>query len=69
MPTMSVELRAGEEVKVSGAATIRLEHKSGQRARLRIEVPDGESIQPPIESGISNFARRGVVTRPPTKNE
>mgnify|MGYP001007264625 CR=1 FL=1 len=63
MPTMNVELRAGQSVKVSGAATIELIQKSGQRARLRIVVPEGESIQPPVESGIASVVQHGLTKR------
>lgn len=48
---MSVEVRVGESLRLDGAGitTITLEHKSGQRARLRVEADEAVDIQPPSD--------------------
>lgn len=47
--TMNVEVRVGESLRLDGAGqtTVTLEHKSGQRARLRVEADENVQIHPP----------------------
>lgn len=48
--SMNVDLKVGETLNLSGdgVAAVTLEHKSGQRARLRIEADESVSIDPPV---------------------
>lgn len=45
MPTLHVDLKVGETVRVSGPATFTLEEKSGQRARLNIQADANVRIE------------------------
>jgi hypothetical protein len=49
MRTLSVEIRVGEALRMDGqgSAVVTLEHKSGQRARLKIEADEGVRIRTP----------------------
>ena len=59
--TLHVDLRVGETMTVGGAQ-IRLEEKSGKRARLRITAPPSLRVEPPArESAAGLLARRGVL--------
>lgn len=55
-----IELRVGETVSV-GDASVTLEEKSGQRARLRVVAPPGVSVDPPAKTAGSEMARAGVL--------
>lgn len=44
--TMRVDLKVGESMRI-GAATVALEEKSGQRARLRITADASVAVDPP----------------------
>lgn len=39
LSTLTIDVRTGERLAVSGMATVELVHKSGQVARLRITAP------------------------------
>ena len=59
--TLHVDLRVGETVTVGGAQ-IRLEEKSGKRARLRITAAPSLRVDPPARGAPSDpIARRGVI--------
>lgn len=55
---MSVEIRVGESLRLEGAglSVVTLEHKSGQRARLRIEANEDIRIEPPNKHDNSTIA-------------
>lgn len=55
-----IELRVGETVSV-GDASVTLEEKSGQRARLRVVAPPGVRVDPPAKTAGSEMARAGVL--------
>lgn len=59
--TLHVDLRVGETMNIGGAV-VRLEEKSGKRARLRITAPPSLRVDPPAR-GVSAevLARRGVT--------
>ncbi len=48
MNKMSIDLKVGETLTI-GAATVRLEQKSGQLARLVVQAPRTTKIQPPAK--------------------
>lgn len=50
MSKMTVDLKVGETLTI-GAATVRLEQKSGQLARLVIVADDATPITPPKHGG------------------
>ena len=50
MSKMTVNLKVGETLAI-GAATVRLEKKSGQVARLVIEAAPDTQIKPPARNG------------------
>ncbi len=54
-----IELKVGESAEVGGA-TITLQEKSGQRARLRVVAPPGVRVEPPKRGG-SELAKEGVL--------
>jgi hypothetical protein len=61
MPSLSIELRTGESVAVSGPARITLEEKSGGRARLRIVADEGVSIdRPQRQVSGADLAQKGL---------
>ena len=43
--SLVVELRPGDRIVLSGAATVELEAKSGQLARLRVSAPRNVKIE------------------------
>ena len=45
MSTLIIEVRPGERLALSGAATVELMHKSGQLARLRVSAPPHVAIE------------------------
>lgn len=62
--TLHVDLRVGETMTI-GAAQVRLEDKSGKRARLRITAPPSLRIDPPARGSVAELAaRKGVVEHP-----
>jgi hypothetical protein len=59
--TLHVDLRVGESMTIGGAQ-VRLEEKSGKRARLSITAPPSMRIEPPARRGAADLmARRGVL--------
>ena len=59
--TLHVDLRIGEVMTI-GDAQVRLEEKSGKRARLRITAPPSLRIDPPARGAAADLlARRGVM--------
>jgi hypothetical protein len=59
--TLHVDLRVGETMTIGGAR-VRLEEKSGKRARLSITAPPSLRIEPPARGVAADlFARRGVL--------
>lgn len=59
--TLHVDLRVGETMTIGGAQ-VRLEDKSGKRARLRITAPPSLRIDPPARGLVADLAaRRGVL--------
>lgn len=63
--TLHVDLRVGETMNIGGAQ-VRLEDKSGKRARLRITAPPSLRVEPPARGTVSAsvVARRGVTNTP-----
>lgn len=45
LPSLNIDLRPGEQVNVSGCASIELVRKSGQLARLRVTAPREVKIE------------------------
>lgn len=39
LPSLSIDLRVGERIDLSGCASVELVRKSGQLARLRVTAP------------------------------
>lgn len=60
MTSMHVDLRVGESVKISGPATVMLEEKSGQRARLTIQADPGVKIERTARTSGADQARLGI---------
>jgi hypothetical protein len=59
--TLHVDLRVGEVMTIGGAQ-VRLEEKSGKRARLKITAPPSLRIDPPARGVAADLlARRGVI--------
>lgn len=59
--TLHVDLRVGETMTIGGAQ-VRLEDKSGKRARLKITAPPSLQIDPPARGSAAEIlARRGVM--------
>ncbi len=58
--TINVELRVGQTMRIAGA-TITLEEKSGQRARLRIVASPGTDVQPPARTVGAEQAKMGAM--------
>lgn len=56
-PGLVIDLRQGECLSLSGAATVELLHKSGQAARLRVVAPPNVRIEK-----LSTPQEREVVT-------
>lgn len=44
-PGLSVDLRPGERLSISGAATVEVVHKSGQFSRLRVVAASDVAIR------------------------
>lgn len=57
--TIHVDLGVGETLTIGGAR-VRLEHKSGRRARLVIVAPTAMRVTPPTRLPGIELARRGV---------
>lgn len=65
MSKMTVDLKVGETLAI-GLATIRLEQKSGQRARLVIDAEPGTQITTPkAKREAAATARMSVLQTPP----
>lgn len=61
MPSMSMDLRVGESVSVSGPAKITLQEKSGGRARLKIVADEGVTIErSQKQASGADLAQQGV---------
>jgi hypothetical protein len=59
--TLHVDLRVGEVMTIGGAQ-VRLEEKSGKRARLKITAPPSMRIDPPARGSAADMAaRQGVM--------
>jgi hypothetical protein len=59
--TLHVDLRVGEVMTIGGAQ-VRLEEKSGKRARLKITAPPSLRVEPPARGSAAGvLARRGVM--------
>lgn len=58
--TIHVDLRVGQTMRVAGA-TITLEEKSGQRARLRIVASPGTDVEPPQRNTGAEQAKLGAM--------
>lgn len=64
MNKMSIDLKVGETLTI-GAATVRLEQKSGQLARLVIVADDATPITPPkARRNTASEARMSALLRP-----
>lgn len=57
---LSIELRVGESVSVSGPATVQLVDKSGSRARLTVAVDESVRVERPRRVSSQDHARRGL---------
>ncbi len=54
------DIRVGEQVSIDGGAIkLRIEEKSGQRARIRLEFSKPTVVQKVVPE-MENFARNGV---------
>lgn len=54
------DIRVGEQVSIDGGAIkLRIEEKSGQRARIRLEFSQPTVVQKVVPE-MENFARNGV---------
>jgi pyruvate kinase len=54
------ELRAGEQVSIGdGSVRLRVEEKSGQRARIRLDFAKPTTVQK-VTPGVAALARLGV---------
>jgi hypothetical protein len=61
--TLHVDIRVGETMTIGGAR-VRLEEKSGKRARLSITAPPSLAIELPARGAAAELlARRGVLDR------
>lgn len=57
------EVRVGERISIDdGRIVLRVEEKSGQRARLRLEFREPTSVKR-IEPAAAAFARQGVKVK------
>ncbi|MFO0315383.1 MAG: hypothetical protein ACK50S_00645 [bacterium] len=45
LPSLSIDLRVGERIDLSGCASVELVRKSGQLARLRVTAPPEVKIE------------------------
>lgn len=58
---LSIDLKTGESVSIdSGRIVVRLEEKSGKRARLSFEADKSVAIKPVRASPVLDMIRRGV---------
>ena len=57
--TLHVDVRVGETLLI-GSARVRLEHKSGQRARLSVTAPAGVRVETSRGVTAAEIARKGV---------
>lgn len=55
-----IELKVGDTAAVGGA-TITLQEKSGQRARLLVVAPPGMRVEPAAKSSWAEMAKKGVM--------
>ena len=54
------EIRPGEQVSIDGGRIrLRVEEKSGQRARIRLEFMQETSVEK-VEPAMARFAKQGV---------
>ena len=54
------DVRVGEQLSIGdGAIKLRVEQKSGQLARIRLEFAQQTAVQK-VTPAMANFARRGV---------
>ena len=60
LKTLTVDVRVGETVTVSGPASIRLESKSGGLARLSVMADESVKIGRPDPNPAAQQAARGV---------
>lgn len=58
--TIHIELRVGQSMNIGGAS-VALEEKSGQRARLRITAGPGVRVDPP--SRDVKLVAQGVIVK------
>lgn len=54
------ELRPGEQVVIGGGIRLRIEEKSGQRARLRIDLTEPTTVEK-VQPGAAAIASRGLL--------
>lgn len=61
--TLHVDLKVGETMTI-GSARVRLEEKSGKRARLSVTAPPSLAIELPARGGAAEYlARAGLGER------
>jgi hypothetical protein len=62
---MIVEIKAGESLRLegNGVSVVTLEHKSGQRARLRVEADEGVYINLPDSQYEPDLIISGLLVR------
>lgn len=65
MPTLRTDLKVDETLRFSGEGqvAITLLHKSGQRARLKVDADDSVTIHTPGETASHDVVKTGLSQR------
>jgi len=66
LKTLSITIRVGESITVSGPASMRLESRSGASAKLSVMADESVRIERPNARAGSELAKQG--TRPRNTN-
>lgn len=61
LQTLTIDLKVGQTIQVSGPAAIKLESKSGTKARLAVMADESVAIdRPSKEDSGQKFAQQGT---------
>ena len=60
LKTLTVDVRVGETVTMTGPASIKLENKTGSQARLSIMADESVKIERPMANPAAQQAAMGI---------
>lgn len=63
LKTLSITIKVGETIAVTGPASFKLESRSGANAKLAVMADESVRIERPGANAGSEFAKQGTGTR------